>query len=164
MEVGYRSEGNSASEMEWVEESVWSDLWHHRWDSRTVTRKFSEGFENPSERTSEEHLIVKNWKMLESAQNWRPNGTSRGTRSLNNMMNIIWNGMLKALCYRLAPLQFGGNHIVVIFSQNMHQNMHLFRAPNAKISLPWEGVSLLAVLLGGPLTRIFEPPKNKNAI
>ena len=50
----------------------------------------------------------------------------------------IWNGMLKAWCYRLAPLLFGGNHILVIFAQNMHQKL-FFRAPNAKFSLPWEG-------------------------
>ena len=31
--------------------------------------------------------------------------------------------MLKALCYLLAPLQFGGNHILVIFAQNMHQKL-----------------------------------------
>ena len=39
-------------------------------------------------------------------------------RSLNIIMNIIWNGMLKALYYRLAPLPFGGNYIIVIFAQN----------------------------------------------
>ena len=27
--------------------------------------------------------------------------------------------MLKARCYRLAPLLFGGNHILVIFAQNI---------------------------------------------
>ena len=46
--------------------------------------------------------------------------------------------MLKAWSYRLAPLLFGGNHILVIFAQNMHQKLFL-RAPNWKYSLPWEG-------------------------
>ena len=46
--------------------------------------------------------------------------------------------LYKVQCYRLAPLLFGGNHILVIFAQNMHQNL-FFRAPNAKFPLPWEG-------------------------
>ena len=51
----------------------------------------------------------------------------------------IWNVMLKARCYRLAPLLFGGNHILIIFicSKYMHQKL-FFRAQNAKFSLPWE--------------------------
>ena len=50
----------------------------------------------------------------------------------------IWNGMLKAWCYRHAPLLFGGNNILVIFAQNMHQKL-FFRAQNATFSLPWKG-------------------------
>ena len=41
-------------------------------------------------------------------------------RSLANYWDEwIWNVMLKARCYRLAPLLFGGNHILVIFAQNI---------------------------------------------
>ena len=41
-------------------------------------------------------------------------------RSLANYWDeCIWNVMLKARCYRLAPLLFGGNHILVIFAQNI---------------------------------------------
>ena len=41
-------------------------------------------------------------------------------RSLANYWDeSIWNVMLKARCYRLAPLLFGGNHILVIFAQNI---------------------------------------------
>ena len=42
-------------------------------------------------------------------------------RSLANYCwdECIWNVMLKARCYRLAPLLFGGNHILVIFAQNI---------------------------------------------
>ena len=47
--------------------------------------------------------------------------------------------MLKARCYRLAPLQFGGNHILVIFAQNICIRNWFFRAQNAKFSLPSEG-------------------------
>ena len=37
-------------------------------------------------------------------------------RSLANYWDeCIWNVMVKARCYRLAPLLFGGNHILVIF-------------------------------------------------
>ena len=53
----------------------------------------------------------------------------------------------------------------------MHQKL-FFPAPIAKFSLPWEGdtplsylipsparaLRSLAILLGGPITRIFEPP------
>ena len=41
-------------------------------------------------------------------------------RSLANYWDeCIWNVMLKARCHRLAPLLFGGNHILVIFAQNI---------------------------------------------
>ena len=53
--------------------------------------------------------------------------------------------MLKAWCYRLAPLLFGGNHILVIFAPNTCIRNFL-RAPNAKISLPWEGGQTLRSL------------------
>ena len=51
----------------------------------------------------------------------------------------IWNVMLKARCSRLAPLLFGGNHILVIFAQNICIRNCFFRAQNAKFSLPWVG-------------------------
>ena len=61
-------------------------------------------------------------------------------RSLANYWDeCIWNVMLKARCYRLAPLLFGGNHILVIFAQNIMHQKRFFRAQNAKFSLPWEG-------------------------
>ena len=57
------------------------------------------------------------------------------------------------------------------YSSNLYpkyasETVCFFRAPNAKFSLPWEGghppparsLCSFAVLLGGPLTRIFDPP------
>ena len=47
--------------------------------------------------------------------------------------------MLKARYYNFAPLLFGGNYyILVIFAKNMHQKTVYFRAPDAKLLLPWE--------------------------
>ena len=37
-----------------------------------------------------------------------------------------------------CPLAIGGNHILVIFAQNMHQK-HFFQVPNAKMSCPGKG-------------------------
>ena len=44
---------------------------------------------------------------------------SRSARSLLYNDECIWYGMLKARCYRLAPLLFGGKFILVIFAQNI---------------------------------------------
>ena len=58
-------------------------------------------------------------------------------RSLANYWDeCIWNVMLKARCYHLAPLLFGGNHILVIFAQNICIR---HRAQYAKFSLTWKG-------------------------
>ena len=77
----------------------------------------------------------------ETASQTPPPPRSFADRSLRSIANYndeyIWNGMLKAWCYRLAPLLFGGNHILVIFAQNMRQKL-FFRAPNAKFPLTWE--------------------------
>ena len=81
--------------------------------------------------------------------------------------------MLKARCYRLAPLLFGGSHILVIFAQIYASETVFFPAPNAKFSLPWEGIPLpdlpparslrsLAVLLAGYFRRAIETSKYIN--
>ena len=91
---------------------------------------------------------------------------SRGARSLNIMMSDMMKHdvgqgnihhfhrrllanhndecnlktALKARCYRLAPLLFGGNHILVIFALKYEsETLFFFGAPNAKFSLSWEG-------------------------
>ena len=74
-----------------------------------------------------------------------------------------------------CPLIFGGNHILVIFAQNMHQNL-FFRLKMQNFPAlggghpdppPARSLCSLAVLLGGPLTRICDtppppPPKNSS--
>ena len=47
--------------------------------------------------------------------------------------------MLKARCFRLAPLLFGGNHIVVIFAPDTCITNCFFVLQMQKMSLPWEG-------------------------
>ena len=55
-------------------------------------------------------------------------------RSLANYWDeCIWNVMLKARCYRLAPLLFGGNHIPVIFAQNKYASETVFSGSKCKI-------------------------------
>ena len=72
--------------------------------------------------------------------------------------------MLKAQCYRLAPLLFGGNHILVIFSQNIYIRNSFFRAQNAKFSLPWETLPRSVALLpsSSPRRLLSETVKYKS--
>ena len=68
-----------------------------------------------------------------------PDALARFACWLNSMMHVCETTfMLKVWCYRLAPLLFGGNHIIVIFAQICIRN-GFFRAPNAKFFLTWEG-------------------------
>ena len=53
----------------------------------------------------------------------------------------IWNSMLKAWCYRLVPLLFGENHILVIFAPNMHQKLCFGGLHMQKCSCPGRGDS-----------------------
>ena len=59
-------------------------------------------------------------------------------RSLNIMMNISERACLKLDVIVLLPCYLQEIKFVVIFVKNMHQKL-FFRAPNATISLPWEG-------------------------
>ena len=71
-------------------------------------------------------------------------------RAPNARMSLPWEGTptlpylppAQSSMLSSCPLVFGGNHILVIFAQNMHQKL-FFQAENAKISLPWEGTPTL---------------------
>ena len=51
--------------------------------------------------------------------NIRPLTHFQGRSVANYNDECVWNGMLKFLCYRLAPCLFRGNHILVNFAQNI---------------------------------------------
>ena len=100
---------------------------------------------------------------------------SRGARSLIIKMNLKRHAQSSILSS--CPLVFGGNHILVIFAQNMHQKL-FFSGSQCKIvpalggetSSPRPSLARslcsLAVLLGGLLTRIFDspPPPEKKCL
>ena len=65
---------------------------------------------------------------------------SKGARSLANYNDeCIWYGMPKAQCYRLAPLLFGGNHILVIFAQNISTRNCFFGLQMQNFPCPGRG-------------------------
>ena len=89
------------------------------------------------------------------------------TCSLPNWDECIWNVMLKARCYRLAPLLFRGNHILVIFAQNICIRNCFFGLKMQSSPCPGEGHPLpdpsparslrsLAILLADYFRRISE--------
>ena len=91
-------------------------------------------------------------------------------RSLANYWDeCIWNVMLKARCYRLAPLAiWRKSYSSNLCSKYMHQKL-FFRAQNAKLSLPWpdpppaRSLRSLAILLADYFRRVSETWNKKNS-
>ena len=89
------------------------------------------------------NALLRRWQIIFGDMQWKyafPEALARFARSLIIMMNVSDTVCLKLDVIVLLPLLFGGNHILVIFAENVCiRNCFFFRAQNAKISLPWEG-------------------------
>ena len=82
-----------------------------------------------------ERLFSETWKYT-----LFPGALARFARSLIIMMNVSDTACLKLdVIFLPLSLLYGGNHILVIFAQNICIRNGFFRAQNAKLSLPWEG-------------------------